>query len=166
MQLSVNIVRFNTSFQSKIDFYSVVLPDEVDHETKKFFSRFKAPEFEPHVQDMRNLLQVIGMRGKALPRLFRKEEDAFAMPGYEYPRPKFRLYCALCCPTVMILGNGGVKESDFNVDSPDCFPHFQLMDAVAKAFLSQGIDCCTLPKETVPYPLTITLLDRSYYARS
>lgn len=159
MQLTVNIVRFNTSFRSKITFYSVVLPNEVEHETKKFFSRFQAAEFEPHTRDMRALIQTIGMRGSARPSLFRKEDDAYALPGHEYNRPKFRLYCVLCCPTVIILGNGGIKTSQYTIDSPDCYPHFQVMDGLAKVFIGSGFDCCTLPTRTLPLAVTITLDD-------
>ncbi|MGI4865410.1 MAG: hypothetical protein ACRYFZ_15920 [Janthinobacterium lividum] len=157
MQLTVSIVRFNTSFRSGVDFYSVVLPNEVEHETKKFFSRFQTDEFALHIREMRALIQTIGVRGNALLRFFREEDNAYALPGHDYSRPKFRLYCVRCCPTVVILGNGGVKTSQFARDSPDCYPHLLLMDAIATAFNDQGIDCCNLPRLPLPFSLTITL---------
>lgn len=50
------------------------------------------------------------------------------------PKSKLRLYCLHVSEQIVILGNGGKKTSQKVKDSPDAFPHFELMNHFATIF--------------------------------
>jgi hypothetical protein len=95
------------------------------------FSRFTDdPE---HVQDFRIILQWIKSMGDekgTLERYFRPERRARAIP---IVTSSLRLYCIRLSDELVILGNGGIKESRVVQDSPTLYPSFVAMNKVAQA---------------------------------
>ncbi len=128
----------------KVGFYSIRLEDEVETEMEKFISKFRAdPIFYQDYRVLAAWIKRIGNEEGALPGLFRDEDDAQALPpeframeirgmldevGYD-----LRLYCLRLSNEVVILLNGGVKESQKTQDSPDLLPKFRLANRVSKA---------------------------------
>lgn len=113
-----------------VQFYTIRFEKENDNETDKFISRFtQSEEFKEDLGKIIYWIDKIGKTG-ALERHFRPEKFAVAIPidsGYS-----LRFYCYRINDNVLILGNGGIKTSQKVQDSPDCLPHFDLMNHVAK----------------------------------
>lgn len=61
-------------------------------------------------------------------RFFRPENKGEAIP---IVTSSLRLYCYRVSDEILILGNGGRKTSQQVKDSPDAFPHFQIINALA-----------------------------------
>lgn len=119
---------------SEANLYTIHEQGAALSETDKFFDRFK--DDEDHISDIQIIkgwVEQIGARG-ALERYFKPEGKALAIP-IPPPKSDLRLYCHRINDGILILGNGGVKTSKKVKNSPDCFPHFKLMNDVA--FISQ-----------------------------
>jgi len=113
-----------------VKIYTVRFKHEKQNETDRFISRFIAnDEYKDDFNIIIYWIRKIGSSG-SLERYFRPEKKAKAIPlesGYS-----LRLYCYRINDETLILGNGGVKTSNKVQNSPDCFPHFELMNHVAK----------------------------------
>ncbi|QSE99201.1 hypothetical protein [Fulvivirga lutea] len=97
-------------------------------ETDDFLIRFKDnPDHNEDIQTIKYWITKIGSTG-VLERHFRPENDAVAIP---LGRSGLRLYGFRITNEILILGNGGKKTSQLVKDSPDAYPHFQLMNSVA-----------------------------------
>jgi len=102
-------------------------------ETDHFFFRFqKDSERSFDLQVIKRWIEKIGENG-ALERYFKPEGKALAIP-VPPPKSDLRLYCFRVSDQILILGNGGLKTSKKVKDSPDAYPHFQLMNSVAFIF--------------------------------
>lgn len=102
-------------------------------ETDQFFSRFMAnPAFGADIQIIKGWMEKIGEHG-ALERYFKPEGKALAIP-VPPPKSDLRLYCYRVSDEILIVGNGGIKTSKKVKDSPDCFPHYELMNRLAYIF--------------------------------
>ena len=100
-------------------------------ETDRFLLRFmNEPKFQNAIQRIVYWIRNIGERG-VLERYFRPERKAVAIP---INGGKLRLYGYRVNDQILILGNGGEKASRKVQDSPDVFPHFNLMNDVAYFF--------------------------------
>src|SRR5690606_31167961 len=77
----------------------------------------------------------IGEKFSAEPRFFRPEDNAFALPPptkelrcldieLDQENMNLRLYCIVLSPEVVILVNGGIKESTATRDSPTCWEQY------------------------------------------
>jgi len=113
-----------------VQLYTVELEGAKTNETDSFISRFSS--LEEHSHDFHTIISWINKIGEngALERYFRPEKKALAIPitsGHV-----LRLYCYRVNDHILILGNGGIKTSKKVKDSPDCLPHFELMNHVAK----------------------------------
>lgn len=162
MKLTVEIHPYKLEIEdeitSRVAFYSFIIRESDDPsqlEVDKFYTRFATLEHEHAVEDIRALVESMAERFGAQERLFRKERHAQALPSKMYYRPLLRLYCLRCCERVVILGNGGLKSSDLVKQSPDCYPHFLVMNAIAVAFRRIRKTCCDLPTLKSPFVLTI-----------
>ena len=92
--------------------YTIHFLSEEDSEFEHFFNKFKDDvEFNP------DLMRIVGFLGKvadfgALERYFRPEgkmeDHVVALPTV---RSKLRLYCLRLSDKILILGNGGVKNT-------------------------------------------------------
>lgn len=159
MKITVTIIPLKVPFKSKVTFYTVLLPDAEKSELQEFTDRFKGTTYDEALTEIQVLIGNMGTQHGAQERFFRKEDKSHALPSNMYRRPLLRLYCLRCCDQVVILGNGGVKESNFTQDSPDCYSHFLLMNAIAIAFRKMKMSCCDLPQRRSPFPLSIELDD-------
>lgn len=139
-----------------VTYFTVKVNDRPLSETEEFFKRFSENEHESDLGNIKYWLEKIGEERGASERYFRSESKAHALPP-PIPASKLRLYCWRCNDSVVILGNGGVKESQKAKDSPDCYPHFQLMNAVVKELKRRRITCTDFLSSQHPIQLTLNL---------
>jgi len=113
----------------KVRIYSVLFDDKDQNETDAFISRFDSDK--TYKEDFDTIIYWISRIGEygALERYFRNEWKAKAIP---ITSSKLRLYCVRLSNNILILRNGGVKTSKKVQDSPDCYPHFEAMNAFKK----------------------------------
>lgn len=113
-----------------VKIYSVKFDDENVNETDSFISRFINDD--KYKDDFNTIIYWIDKIGKTgvLQRYFRPEKRALAIPLES--GKSLRLYCYRVNDEILVIGNGGIKSSKKVKDSPDCYPHFQLMNHVAK----------------------------------
>lgn len=161
MKLTVEILPYKLEVKSKVAFYSFsfVGSKDQDLEIEKFYNRFINEPYASAVRDLQALIQNMAEEYGANERFFRKEGRAHALPSHAYQKPLLRLYCLRCCDSVVILGNGGVKASQSAKDSPDCYPHFLVMNGIANAFRRMRTSCCDLPSFEFPLTLHIDVDD-------
>ena len=96
----------------KFTLYTIQILSEDDTEFEQFFNKFKDDvEFSP------DLMRIVGFLGKiadfgALERYFRPEgkmsDRVVALPTVQ---SRLRLYCLRLSDRILILGNGGVKNT-------------------------------------------------------
>ena len=92
--------------------YTIQFLSDTDSEYEKFYNKFKDDlEYNP------DLMRIVGFLGKiadfgALERFFRPEgkmsDNVVALPTVQ---SKLRLYCLRLSDKILILGNGGVKNT-------------------------------------------------------
>jgi len=113
----------------KTHFYTIEKEGKGINETDEFFIRFKDdPDYQKDIETIKYWIQKIGKETGALERHFRPEAAASAIP---ITVSKLRLYCYRISDELVILGSGGIKSSQKAQDSPDAFPHFEVMNTVA-----------------------------------
>jgi hypothetical protein len=113
----------------KTQFYTIEELEKGVNETDEFFIRFKDdPDYQKDIETIKYWIQKIGKESGALERHFRPEKSAKAIP---ITVSKLRLYCYRISEELVILGNGGIKSSQKVQDSPDAFPHFEVMNTLA-----------------------------------
>lgn len=159
MKSTISIHPYSLDSKSKMQFYSFLMQGEDTLEVDKFYNRFNIAPYDTSVKEIQALIHNMGTEFGAQERFFRKEGLAHALPSNAYHKPLLRLYCLRCCEQVVILGNGGIKESNKAKDSPDCYPHFLIMNAIAQAFRKMQVSCCDLPKKRMPFSLSIIIPD-------
>lgn len=137
MKLYVHLQLFK-SFK-KVNFYTFKFEDELHTETEKFFNKFENDVFV--LNDLNNMvawLTLIGEKYGAKTPFFRHEAAAHALPP---PMSKMikevivndlRLYCVWISEEIVILANGGIKQSQKVQDSDDLLPHFRFANIMAK----------------------------------
>ena len=113
----------------KTQFYTIEEDGKGMNETDEFFIRFKDdPVYQKDIETIAYWIQKIGKESGALERHFRLERSAKAIP---ITTSKLRLYCYRISDELVILGNGGIKSSQKVQDSPDAYPHFEVMNTLA-----------------------------------
>ena len=128
---------------NKVTYYSLRIGDEEWTETEKFYQRFMNDEIhKEEFDDLLNWIEYIGEKEGAIPQLFRHEADAQALPperrAMEYRNMLFeigynlRLYCLRINKEIVILLNGGIKESQKVQNSPDLLQKFRLANVISK----------------------------------
>ena len=91
--------------------YTIQFITENDTEFEQFFNKFKDDvEFSP------DLMRIVGFLGKiadfgALERYFRPEGKSDRVVALPTVQSKLRLYCLRLSDRILILGNGGVKNT-------------------------------------------------------
>lgn len=124
---------------AKCTFYTVLQDGQAETETDKFFSRLDHPS-HPYYHEMQVLaellIEAIGNKYGAIDDFFTRDENrVFALPpratrkiveieqiGIHFP---LRLYCIRINESIVILFNGGLKESQSVQESPDLHLKFQ-----------------------------------------
>lgn len=122
--------------------YTIQFLADNESEFEKFYNRFKDDvEFNP------DLMRIVGFLGKiadfgALERFFRPEgkmsDHVVALPVV---RSKLRLYCLRLSDKILILGNGGIKQSrtyDENDELRGYVLTLQNFDALIKEGVKNG----------------------------
>ena len=136
MKIAVEVVWFGAGLKARL--FSVRLPDQVETETTRFFNRmlldarYESDErFGAALRRLLDWLDRIARLEGALLRLFRTGEGA----GQALPIDKgpFRLYCYRLDDRNLLLCGGGLKTAQTVQESPDCLPHFTLMNHVVRA---------------------------------
>ncbi len=137
MKLYVHLQLFK-SFK-KVNFYTFEFEDAEQTETDKFFNKFE--NVTAVSSDLNNIvawLTLIGEKYGAKLPFFRQEAAAHALPPpmskmiREVVVNDLRLYCVWISEEIVILANGGIKESQKVQDSIDLLPHFRFANAMAK----------------------------------
>lgn len=126
----------------KVNFYSVHLEENELSETEKFIQKFQGSDYHEDFMDIIAWIKEIGEHRGAIPELFRHEADAQALPpglriiekrgllkeiGYN-----LRLYCVVISEKIVILLNGGIKQSEKVQGSPDLLAKFRLANKISK----------------------------------
>ena len=127
----------------KVRYYTFQKEDAPESEIQKFFDAMKTDH--KVANDLNKLAQwivEIGQNHGALFELFRFEEEAHALPPPPIGQRKvgitqienndLRLYCVWISENIVILANGGLKESATVQGSPYLLPHFRFAKAMGK----------------------------------
>lgn len=134
----------------KVTYYSVRSEDAELNELERFIERYEddlevAEEFE----DLFAWIKYIGEEEGANSVLFRDESSAQALPpemkiirkrnrlkeiGY-----RLRLYCIRINESIVILLNGGVKETQKVQDDPDLLSKFRLANKISEVITEKMI---------------------------
>lgn len=135
MQTYAKIEEFYT--YKKVTYYSIRIEEDELNETDKFYERFmNDKEWEEEFSDLLTWIEYIGEIEGASKNLFRAEQGAQALPPPTFEMNKrgklyeigynLRLYCLVINEQIVILLNGGIKESQTAQDSPDLVAKFRL----------------------------------------
>lgn len=135
----------------KVTFYSVRLENQSYTEVEQFILRFREDKrYKNELENILALLKIMGNEKGALHFLFRDESQAQALPPERYAAIKqnlvhfidadLRLFCLRINSQIVVLFNGGVKESQKTQDSPDLMPKFRLAQRLCKAITQKIID--------------------------
>ncbi len=141
MQTFAKIEEFYT--YKKVTYYSVRIEDDELNETDKFYERFMDDdEWTEEFADLINWIEYIGEVEGASKSLFREEQGAQALPPSRKEMNKrgrlfeigynLRIYCIVINEEIVILLNGGVKESQTAQESPDLVAKFRLATKLNK----------------------------------
>jgi hypothetical protein len=128
----------------KVTFYSVRIEDDAYSEIEKFIIRFQQDKkYQEELDNILALLKIIGNDKGAMPIFFRDESTANALPPerrgairqnmLHFIDADLRLFCLRVSNEIVILFNGGIKESQKTQDSADLFPKFRLAQRLSRA---------------------------------
>lgn len=141
---------------AKCTFYTVLQDGQAETETDKFFAKHNDPN-HPNYSDMQVLaelvIEAVGNKYGAIDDFFTRDENlVYALPpkwtrklveieqiGIHFP---LRIYCYRITESLVILFNGGVKESQKVQDSPDLsfkFREAQIFAARIEEALDKGM---------------------------
>lgn len=140
MKSEVKIVRIKDFDFSKVRYYTLKFEDDIQ-ESQKFFDNYQA-KYPESVNYIKMWIAEIGEKYGAEPRFFRPEDNAEALPPpstllrrldkqFNTKKLSLRLYCIVLSPEIVILVNGGIKESQALRDSPSCWKEFQFASNIA-----------------------------------
>ena len=123
--------------------YTILFENESASEFTKFMSKFKdSAHLQRDYQIILIALQKILENG-ALERYFRPEgkfsDGVCALP---VTSGKLRLYCLRLSDKILIIGNGGIKESKTYNENPELSGYvidLQKFDAIIKKALNEGL---------------------------
>lgn len=153
---------------TKARLYSVRLPNQEDPETARFFNRMLShsryqsdARFAGALRVLLDWLNRIARLEGALLRHFRPGEgQGHALPVDKGP---LRLYCYRFDDRHLLICGGGIKTAQTVQQSPDCLPHFRLMNSVVQALRRRHIGPERLPdKASEAYLLEIEISDNEY----
>ncbi len=140
MKSEVKIVRIKDFDFAKVRYYTLEFEDD-SQEVKKFFDKYQE-EYSKSVSYIKMWIAEIGEKYGAEERFFRPEDNAGALPPpspllrrldkeFDKENLSLRLYCIVLSPEIVILVNGGIKESQATRDSPSCWKEFQFVSNIA-----------------------------------
>lgn len=147
MQLNLKVNSFVTiqlfaSFD-RVNYYTFKVDGQESSEAEKFFDTFADnPDVEDDLNILATWMKEIGNRRGAYARYFRCENKADALPpprkymtdlGSDFCR--LRLYCFRLTDEIVIIANGGIKESKDVQNSPKLLPKFRFANKMAQQLL-------------------------------
>lgn len=166
MKISVEVVWFAEGTKARL--YSVRLPEQADSETARFFNRMLThsryqsdARFASALRTLLDWLDRITRLEGALLRFFRpREGQGHALPIDKGP---LRLYCYRFNDRNLLVCGGGIKSGQTVQQSPDCQPHFNLMNSVVQAMRRRHIGPERLPENaSQAFLLEIDIPDDEY----
>lgn len=166
MKIEVEVVWFDSGLKARL--YSVRMPGQAEAETTRSFNRmlvnarYKSDErFGAALRKLFDWLDRITRLEGALLRLFRTGEGySQALPIDKGP---LRLYCYRFDDRNLLVCGGGIKTAQTVQGSPDCLPHFHLMNHIVKALRRQHVGPERLPTDAErAYILEIEVPDDEY----
>ena len=136
---------------TKVRYYTLRFDTEKKTELDKFYDNFQK-EYSQSIFYIKMWIAEIGEKFGAQTRFFRPEDNASALPppseelrcldiDFEKEDMNLRLYCIVLSPEIVILVNGGIKESDATRDSPTCWKQYIFASNIASQInkmLKQG----------------------------
>lgn len=144
------VVRKDLDF-TKVKYYTLRFETEKKTELDKFYENYQK-DYSKSVFYIKMWIAQIGEKFGAQARFFRPEDNAYALPPpsqelrcLDLPLEKenmyLRLYCIVLSPEIVILVNGGIKESDATRDSKTCWDQYIFTSNIASQInkmLKQG----------------------------
>lgn len=124
---------------SKVRYYTLKFDDDDKTELDKFYDKYQ-DEFADSINFIKMWIAEIGEKFSAIPRYFRPEDNASALPpptkelrclDIDSKKMNLRLYCIVLSPEIVILVNGGIKESDSTTGSPSCWDQYMFTSNVS-----------------------------------
>lgn len=149
MKIRVEIELFSAG--AKANIYAVRLWQQDKPEAARFFDRImRQLATQPAATRLRSSLSVILDYLERISRLDGAQERFFRPRegrGLALPVAKglLRLYCYRMDNSTLIICGGGLKEGDTVQQSPDCLPHFNLMNNVIDELKRRRILPANLP---------------------
>jgi len=140
VKTEVRIVRNKDLDFARVRYYTLKFEDDKT-ELQKFYDNYQT-EYSKSINYIKMWLAEIGEKYSAEPRFFRPEDNTGALPPpsplirrleQEIDKDKMclRLYCIVLSPEIVILVNGGIKESQATRDSPTCWKEYQFTSNIA-----------------------------------
>ena len=137
----VKIVPIDNYDFEKVKYYSLKFDGEKESELEKFFKKYEN-EHSAGLNFIEMWIAEIGENHGAHSRFFRPEDNSSALPPpsetirhldveLNEENLSLRLYCKVLSENIVILGNGGVKESQATMQSPSCWKEFQIISNIA-----------------------------------
>lgn len=125
----------------KVRYYTVKFDNDNKTEVDKFFENHQE-SYSKSVFYIKMWIADIGERFSAEERYFRPEDNSEALPPpynqlesvdieIDQDKLRLRLYCIVLSTEVVILVNGGIKESQKTQDSPTCWEQFLLTSSLS-----------------------------------
>ncbi len=146
MKSEVKIIELENLNFTKVAYYTLKFADEEQNELDKFYNNYHN-EYSESVNFIKMWIAVIGEKFGATSQYFRTEDNASALPPnkeaiekeqIEYvdldpyqKKTKLRLYCIVLSEKIVILINGGVKESQATRNSPTCWKQFMFASNIS-----------------------------------
>lgn len=132
---------------TKVRFYTVKFEDEKQNQLDQFFSTYENG-YSESIWDLKQWIGNIGERFGATNNWFRPEDNVSALPPpsnivkkvdfkMKDSESQLRLYCIVLSEEVVILINGGIKESQLTQKSPTCWNQYMFASNIAKQIEQQ-----------------------------
>lgn len=151
MKSEISIVLRRDLDFTKVRYYTLKFGDENKTELDKFYDNYQ-DDYSKSVNYIKMWIAEIGEKFSAETRFFRPEDNAQALPPptkelrcldieLDKNNMNLRLYCIVLSPEIVILVNGGIKESDATRDSPSCWEQYSFTSNIAsqiKTMIKQG----------------------------
>lgn len=148
MKSLVQIVKHKNYDFEKVRFYTLKFEGDKQNQLDQFFSKYEK-DYEESTQYIQWWLAKIGETRGAKPRYFRKSDNVSYLPPpidsikifhteVESNKMNLRLYSIVLSEEVVILVNGGIKESQKLQDSPKCWKQYLFTSNIASQISQQS----------------------------
>lgn len=147
MKFNLKIIKHRDFDFEKVRFYTVKFEGDKHNQLDQFFSTYEK-EFSESTDFISYWLALIGEKRGATAQYFRPEDNVSALPPpadtiriidqkIAKSKMNLRLYCIVLSEEVVILVNGGIKESQLTKDSPLCWEQYMFTSNLASQLKKQ-----------------------------